>query len=325
MIKIGVYTINREGYTSFYRTLGPLLKIEKGYKNIQLIHFKAPCYEWSQLMNLDIMFMHLPNSIESTDFVLFCKSVGIKVWVDYDDNLFEMNDDHVSKNAIHKRRKIIEKILQYSDVVTVSTKYLRDIYAPYNKNILIIPNAMDLDLFKQDPIPGHHNFVTWRGGEGHADDLLSIQKPLEKVANKHDNWVFNFMGYDPVFMNIEKKVHYPTAPLFAYLNHLHTLASKIHIVPLRDNPYNRAKSNIAWMEATFSGSVVIAPNIETFQKPGIINYSSEEEFETRLEEAIKMLDKMRLTKLGGWDYIKSNLSLSEVNKLRLEVINSLMN
>lgn len=324
MIRIGKYIKNRNGYVSFYRCNGPFLRLEKQYDNIEFVNFDQPTGDWSRLMNLDIMFMHLPNSVDSLEFILMCKAMNVKVWVDYDDNLFEVNYDHAYAAKINPRKKVIEKILQAADFISVSTDYLKETYSPYNENIIVIPNALDLDLFKGEPVPAKHNFITWRGGEGHAYDLMSVQNAIQDVAKNSSDWVFNFMGYNPHFIRIENKVHYPATDIITYLNHLHTLSSKIHIVPLCDNPYNRSKSNIAWMEATFCGSLVIAPRFDEFNKPGIILYESEKIFKEALEFCMQDINDTNKNLVNySWEYIKNNLSLSKINKLRCDVIKHL--
>jgi len=97
------------------------------------------------------------------------------------------------------------------------------------------------------------------------------------------------------------------------------------IYTLSDTPFNRAKSNISWIEATYAGSSVIAPEFlpEFANMPGVITYN---ELMDSVFENVKDFNKsLAITNDLSWRYIKENLLLSQVNNLRYQSLLALKN
>jgi hypothetical protein len=97
----------------------------------------------------------------------------------------------------------------------------------------------------------------------------------------------------------------------------------IQIVTLSDSPFNRSKSNIAYLESSMCGSVCLTPDFQEWLQPGCINYTSTTDFEAKLNTLIE--DNNRGAHcLQAQEHIRSNLLLSKINKLRIESIDSLI-
>jgi hypothetical protein len=110
--------------------------------------------------------------------------------------------------------------------------------------------------------------------------------------------------------------------LIEYFHSLKTLAPKIHLVPLKDNRFNRCKSNIAWMEATWAGAACVVPGFEEFEMEDT-SYDDNESF-YRIAKAL--LDDEQLNSdiyFFARDYIQKNLLLSQVNQMRIQIARSL--
>ena len=111
--------------------------------------------------------------------------------------------------------------------------------------------------------------------------------------------------------------------VFSYMEQLHGLAPAIHIVPLCDIPFNRAKSNNAWLEATSTGAIVVAPDLPEWRRPGVLLYKQGGFYEI-VRTAMAMTEKQRLNEVAkSRKYILENLTLSIVNKQRREILNNL--
>lgn len=324
MIRIGKVIPERHSFTSFYRGEGPLQRLEKDYSGATFVKIDNKIPHWSELLNFDILFFYSPSTLRDRDYISYAKSMGAKIWVDYDDNLFALNKDHKLKAVFDNNKLFIEQILSEADIVTVSTKHLLETYIKFNKNTILLPNAIDLDLWREEPQKAKNKSVTWRGGEGHFNDLYEVKDQLIEVANAHPDWTFNFLGFNPLFLQSKMEyTHYPPTDIITYIDHLQALSSKIHICPLSDNPYSRSRSCNAWLEATYAGSIVIGPAFEEWQKRGLIRYRDKDDFKDNLIMAIAQYEMVEKGLDISWDYIKNNLSLSRMNKLRCEIILSL--
>ena len=98
----------------------------------------------------------------------------------------------------------------------------------------------------------------------------------------------------------------------------------ICIVPLVNNAFNQAKSNIAWIEATSAGAVTLAPDMPEWRRPGVVLYNDADTFRDRLLKLIAVGNEGRAK---VWNasrrWIEKNLTLATVNELRRDVIEDL--
>jgi hypothetical protein len=110
-----------------------------------------------------------------------------------------------------------------------------------------------------------------------------------------------------------------------YMDAFARLGPWLHIVPLANNGFNRSKSNLAWLEATAAGAVVLAPALEEWQRPGIVNYKDASDFGNKLS---RLMDEFNAPGCHpnvtlSRAYIRENLSLRCLNAQRWEILNEL--
>ncbi len=96
------------------------------------------------------------------------------------------------------------------------------------------------------------------------------------------------------------------------------------IFPLHEHPFNRCKSNIAWLEATFAGAACIAPDWAEWRHPGVLNYTDEHSFSDQMNSVMRGDVDVEDLARTSWAYIQDNLTLEKVNKLRWQVVTSLL-
>jgi len=115
----------------------------------------------------------------------------------------------------------------------------------------------------------------------------------------------------------------PQEPI-TYFKTIYDLRPTVLIVPLKDCEFNKAKSNIAWIEGVFSGGIALAPDWEEWKRPGCITYSSPDDFMNKLERILSGRIDVARERKAGWDYIRTELNLSRVNRLRVKLIKDMM-
>jgi len=323
MIKIQVHDIAPHGGCSYYRGIGPLSKL----KNNIFIEYNDQI-GWHKIVDTDIVFFERPSDWGYRDGIQYCKDFGIKVWIDIDDLLHGIPKTNPSYIHFGKEetQKCIEQCLSLADVVTVATKDLKIFYEKFNSNIHVIPNAHNDYNYPWKLIENHNPFVNWRGSNTHRKDLLSIANQLISISKKYQSWYFSFLGDDTWYVaeHINNPYCQPESDLISYFNLLKSLLPAIHIIPLIDNDFNRAKSNCSWIEGTYAGAAVIAPDFSEFRRPGITNYKDATDFGNKLE--LLMNDESLRQKLytQSFEYIRDNLLLSKINEKRLKIIKDLL-
>lgn len=268
-----------------------------------------------------------PHSAVTVNLVNYVKKyMNIPVWIDVDDFMLDVPAGNPAFELLALNRENIIKMIALADIVTVTTGMLKQQLLPYNKNIRVIPNALDDQICrKRSTETGRQKIILWRGGDSHVPDLMRYARIIDKMMKNYPDWDFKFMGFLPWFYDNHVNLSYVpyTDQIFYFHNLVSTQALALH-VPLQDNLFNRCKSNIAWIEATYAGAVTIAPAWDEWKMPGVLNFKDDDEYFNLVSKVIAGDIDTRKMVERSWSYISDKLLLSNVNKLRVQVVKSLL-
>lgn len=326
MAEILFLTIESADTCAFYRSAGVLKDLRrKTDHNITLVQVGQTPMNWSFLTQFDLIMHQRPFSKDSLNLCGYVKQCGIKLWLDYDDNLFALNPENPTYK-LYSNSEIqanIKSMLQIADVVSVPTEYLRQVYAEFNKNIYVVPNAFHDNLFTRPELKPRTNHVVWRGPEAHIFDLMSYSKEINLLTKEFPEWRFMFMGFSPWFLSeTNNKGNIPSLDIVIYMKTLFDMSPSCLHIPLHDNAFNRAKSNIAWIEGSYAGAVCVVP--AWWNVPGALSYTDGKSYYEAIKSIITgEVDKVVLNKMA-WEFIMDVLPLSKINIDRLQIINSLL-
>lgn len=281
-----------EDATSFWRASGPFGPLRlKGW----IVEQYGVLPNWPAIGTADAVFMQRPYADEHLNVVQMSKILYRKVWIDFDDNLLEVPPSNPSFHKFRnpKVRENIAKILQLADVVTFSTKDLaaQTIAAvPGIKCPVVVPNAWNDSFFPElvKPFAMHKTFF-WRGSQTHDDDVESVRSEMRKIAKKYSDWNFLFVGTPPMGIMREldnRFIFLDKMPIMRYLSFLSQLQCAVCLVPLADSAFNRAKSNIAWQEATYAGCATVAPDFPEWRLDGVVRYGNGRSFSDAVDLAV---------------------------------------
>lgn len=323
--------------TSLYRAIGPFQGLAKTLEGkVSFTELKE--ISWHTLGFYDGFFMQRPYSSTHVEVLNKVKKLGFPIWLDYDDDLLSVpienpahetySDPEITKNFL--------TCLSLATIVTVSTQTLFDKF----KNVcsvlknppqfVLIPNAFNDFLFqKKDKSKiEKEKIIMWRGSTTHLGDLTEIKASVKEVHKKFPDYTWLFIGQKPLmFKDViapTRLLHVKSQEPIDYMDLLNNIAPEIAMVPLTISPFNRAKSDIAWQEATLAGAITLAPiELPEFNKPGIFNYKKEEgnSFVDAMTIVINSSEEFKKTSVEkSWNYIDKNLRLSKINKMREEII-----
>lgn len=313
MIRVGVLTPDPGGAVSFYRVMGPFNLIEKNYQHIEIVKITSAC--WSELSRIDVLFMHRCTTDQEIEVLNMARIGGIKIWIDYDDNLTEVPSDSPAFNMYENQdgvKQNIKKVLSIADIVTCATPAIRSsLVSILERPIFIVQNALN-DSFVKRNLRRPTKSIIWRGSKTHVNDLVSNKEMIRKIAEKHPDHAWYFIGQYPWMFTDEissdKLFFVAGSEPYKYHQTLLSIAPEFMVVPLVDTKFNHAKSNIAWIEGTWAGAKVFASDLPEFLVPGcgIPSLGIEPDLD------------------ASWSYIQENLLLSHVNKIRVQLIESLV-
>lgn len=328
MLKISIHEPAPLTAVSYYRSIGTLSYLYKLNPKIKInISHQI---SWASLVDTDIFYMERPQHNNDLIALELAKDFNIKTWIDLDDLLHGIPTYNPCYKSYNDKDspllKNVEKAMKMADVVTVSTPAIKEFYSKFNNNIHVIENAHNDYKYPFKKIIDTFDSINWRGSATHRQDLLSVAQDMFRIAKEYDKWGWVFIGNDIWFItdNIKNHFNLTECDTVDYNKFIKDAKSAIQIVPLLFSPFNISKSNIGWIEGTYAGSVTICPKLPEFEKPGAVNYTDKEgSFGYYLEKAIKSKTFRYENYVKSYEYIKENLLLSQINKKRLNIIESL--
>ena len=127
------------------------------------------------------------------------QSLGIIVIADIDDYWLPTKEHPIHQliveNKIHT--KIVEN-LKAADYVTTTTELFANEIRKFNKNVLVLPNAIDPKepQFNEPTLPSEKIRVGWLGGSSHLHDLKLLDGMVSKLSSIQDKLQYYVCGFD---------------------------------------------------------------------------------------------------------------------------------
>ena len=154
-----------------------------------------------------------------------------------------------------------------ADALIVSTPYLKEVYSEFCDTIHVAQNSIDTEHWGKATRKNHGGIrIGWAGGASHDEDLRILLPVMDKVgaACPEAKWVF-VHGAAP-FLRGRPDVECVDAwgRIDRYPKFLAHQGFTIGVAPLVDNKFNRAKSNLRWLEYSALGIPTVASNVGHF-------------------------------------------------------------
>lgn len=244
----------------------------------------------------DIIFVPRISEIRLVKVLMEFQKMGKKIVTEWDDNLFkvspltqqyrefgleeffyDMSGEKVEiwkdgKNIdLERNRQIIQMIkdsLRMSDMVLTTTDDLAEVFKPYNDNVQVCPNSVNVNLWKKLPLQPHAGIrMGWFGGDTHYDDWKMIAPILPKFMEENPYVTLVLLGarFEGTIKGIptHRIEHHNWTDINAYPYKAAALDLDFALIPLVDNDFNNGKSPIKWLEM---GALEI-PCVTSFVKP----------------------------------------------------------
>lgn len=307
------------GATEFYRTSGVLPYIQ--HKGLSITRSTDTNISFATLIGYDTVIIERPSSGQSLSLIKLAKDMGIKVISDWDDNPLALDVyNPMYQTYVNEKANVLECVA-LSDEVWVSTEAIKSAFKLYNRNVWVVPNCHNDYLF---PVKDKKQFTynkkaMWRGGHSHEGDIydLGVPEKIIEMVNSNLDWTFQFLGQR--FSFLEKRcgdnyIAMAGASTVQFYKMMHEENACVFFYPLADTVFNRSKSNIAFLESTYSGSAFFGnKNLPEFDHGFIedLQFISNV-FDPHHKSLYEQCNKL------SWEYIQENLLLSKVNELRIE-------
>lgn len=252
-----------------------------------------------------------------------------------DDWFFDVPSYNLASNP-YKPNSDPEKIafeqIEMSDAIICSTQYIKDSILKLfpNKPIYVVPNSIDFDVW--DNVPAAPNVlkqdgrirIGYTGSGNHGGDLEMIKDVIISILNDFPDVEFICAGTmssdmkgKPFVINHDRSYFVDRwTPISQWPAACKGWNIDIGIAPLRDSHFNRAKSNLRWLEYSAIKVPTIASKIVPFEsikdgKDGILCTNQRQWY-----EALKTLiqDEKKRKSLGETAYLRCKKE-SNMNKV----------
>lgn len=201
----------------------------------------------------------------------------LKVVAEYDDSLFAVPSYNPSSTTFSPEKipvLIGREQLRNADAIVVSTDYLKHEFMNLNQNIFTVPNSIDFTdkAFNREIRPSKkHTYIRigWVGGGAHNGDLKILRKIMPVILEKYPRVKFEFHGgaAASLFPKHERiSTDESWHDITDHLSKIRKYHFDIGIAPLRDNEFNRSKSNLRVLEYSALKIPTIASHVEPYAK-----------------------------------------------------------
>lgn len=191
-----------------FRSIWPAQEMQKNFRDDfdVKIDLSPNFNDLNALKKYDIIHFHRQLGPYERQNEIFeeLKSAGVTLIMDIDDYWLPPNTHPMYYAAM--KEKINEKIistLKVADYVTTTTEIFAKEIRKYNKNVIIIPNAIDTShkMWQVDENieKGDKLRVSWIGGSSHLEDLKLVKSSMDRLNSDkglEDKYQIILCGFD---------------------------------------------------------------------------------------------------------------------------------
>lgn len=246
-----------------------------------------------EALEADVVVFHRAETTSHHRVAMLLKKAGKKIVFDNDDTFkfdeyhpfFEMDRKNFERNKKMKNN-VINNFILNADLITCSTDFLQKEYQEINPNVHVLPNYVDpMDWDEPLRNTGDKVRIGVVGSVAYSHDFGIIEDVIKKLS-KNQNIQLVLFGLNNFKKKegnkIEKKIlrkeysfwenlknieHVPWVPMHQYFKMLNELRLDLMIIPRRENNFNRAKSNVKFLEAAMCEIPVIASSFKAKNSP----------------------------------------------------------
>lgn len=234
----------------------------------------------SQLEGIDALVIQRAAREPFNAWMDLAQQRGIPVIYETDDDVFHVPRHNPAYNPWgHKSTvKLSKRLLQRADYVICSTPPLKQALVdsagiPASK-VTVALNHLHPNIWGDDALGtqqwdnGSHIIIGWQGSGTHNADFTAAIPALQRVLNTFPQVTLRLFGYVPDSIRGRippKRFEWlKGVPFEQYPRNLKFANFDIGIAPLIDNRFNRAKSNIKFLEYSALGLPTVASNLTPY-------------------------------------------------------------
>jgi glycosyltransferase involved in cell wall biosynthesis len=297
-------------------------------------YFPKDRYEFIQVPSLKSVakILQVPDIIlfqrilypfkEAEKIIKFACHNGIPVVMDIDDLITDVPAKHSSHTGYTQIKDDIERMIRSADFVTVTNNRLKSYLSPYSSNIHVLPNLIDERIWltgEERASRGKEKItIGYSGSLPHSYDLKIVFPAIRYILSKYTGKVcFKLIGCISEELKGVPGVDHigEVQPYKNYARALKECDFDIVFAVLEDNPFNRSKSNIKFLEYSICGYPGVysrvGPYIDsiTHNETGLLVNNTTEEWIQAIELFINDPALRRRIGRNAYEHVKADYLL----------------
>lgn len=273
----------RPGGCSYYRCMLPMNTL-RGHK----VAFGPPAFtsefgfgvrtsKTTAEFGFDVVVLKMMMDRWVPKHMQIAQDLGQRLIVDVDDHYDGLHEDNLAFQATNpdankvRNREHYRAVIQQADLLTVSTPFLHDYYAPLVGEVVTVRNGINPNQFPKRDVRNRKPVLGWAAAMGWRSNDADTAVPwLGEFLEEHD-LMFHHAGHMenvPAFWERacvpkDRMILTPMRPLYRYHE---MLDFDIGVVLLSEIDFNRAKSTIKGLEYAASNIPFVAQGLPEYEK-----------------------------------------------------------
>lgn len=210
--------------------------------------------------SFDVLVLQRPCGKEGTR--LLERLAGrTRLVYEVDDDMLEVDPAGLPHLYDENIRESVRRCLRLVDMVTVSSAHLAEVYAPFNDNIVVLPNHVKAGLLEVQRRRSGRVTVGWAGGTSHLIDMVEIAGVLGDMLTLNPDVDVHFVGFDfsPLLGGLRGRCR-QSGWQKDVGDYYKRIDFDIAIAPSADVPFNRSKTPLRALEMGALGIPIVASN-----------------------------------------------------------------
>ncbi len=190
--------------------------------------------------------------------------------------VFEINDDVQAIQPSNplagffgqpQNVRLFRRLAQSADAVQYSVAELERLYGSLNPRGRVFVNQLVAPPRLRAPNAGDRVTIGWGGSSGHLEDMMDVAPALTQFVLDHPTVTLQLMSSDKIWKLFDalpgdRKQRTPTGSIDDYYAFVSRL--DIGIAPNRDKGFNRARSDVKFLEYAGFGAVPIVQRLTPY-------------------------------------------------------------
>jgi len=223
------------------------------------------------LPSWDVVWIARPRHYLMLPLIAEARRIGTPVLVDMDDWLLERPDSFDALQWVGTRasRETMRAAMLGATAVTASTATIAERSTALGARAIVVANAVDCRQFVRRPRGDDDGTLTiaFCGTIAHRDDVPLIAPALARLLREREGRIHVVTVACPIpeLQGLPGYTHHDFVPATDYPRFLSDLRIDIGLAPLYDTSFNRARSDIKYLEYAATGAATIASAILPYQ------------------------------------------------------------